>query len=341
MARIPFIAQKTTNPSRGSLPYPLQMKLNDGKQGMVSIVLPTYGRPDYLKEAIKSVANQTYGEIELIIVDDNSPQRIGKRVERMSFGDLSTVKFIRHNENKGANAARSTGIRASKGEFIGFLDDDDYLHPEYISKVVRKFQENGRNVGVITVGAKMVNGEGERIGFEKPNFSGNVTEDILTGRIDPGSFSRFVSRRNIVKKAGLPDERLPSWQDREWHIRLSQFCEYESLPEIHVARRISTHDQISNDYTSKKEISYMILIGKHQDLASKFGEKCERRFRANLTRTLGFSAMRNGYYVMAIKHLFTAIRHDPTFLDTYPLLFISLGGPISYKIATAIKRKLR
>src|SRR3989338_8677774 len=93
----------------------------------VSVIIPTHNRPELLKRAVKSVLNQTYKDLEVIVVDDGLEKRADETVN--SFND-SRLKYIQHPEEKGGSAARNTGIKNSSGEFIAFLDDDDEWLPE-------------------------------------------------------------------------------------------------------------------------------------------------------------------------------------------------------------------
>ena len=92
----------------------------------VSVVIPTHNRSEFLRSAIASVLSQTYQDFELIVVDDASTDSTAEVVA--SFND-SRIKFIRHQTNQGGSAARNTGIRASKCDYIAFLDDDDEWSP--------------------------------------------------------------------------------------------------------------------------------------------------------------------------------------------------------------------
>ena len=96
----------------------------------VSVVVTTYKRPDKLGRAIKSVLSQTLKKWELIVVDDNSADTPFRK-ETESFMEPylsdSRIRYIKHEKNAGAPAARNTGIKAAKGSYIAFLDDDDFL----------------------------------------------------------------------------------------------------------------------------------------------------------------------------------------------------------------------
>ena len=94
----------------------------------VSIIVPIYRVEKYLSQCVDSLLCQTLEEIEIILVDDGSPDNCGRIADEYARQD-SRVKVI-HQENAGLSAARNTGIRAATGEYIGFVDSDDWAGPE-------------------------------------------------------------------------------------------------------------------------------------------------------------------------------------------------------------------
>jgi glycosyltransferase involved in cell wall biosynthesis len=109
----------------------------------VSVIIPTYNGAAFLSEAIQSVLKQTYPSIELIIVDDASPDHTAEVVKQF---DDPRLKCIVHSKNRGADVARHTGLQASSGEIIAFLDQDDFFHPEKLQAHVA-FLESHPDVG--------------------------------------------------------------------------------------------------------------------------------------------------------------------------------------------------
>lgn len=304
---------------------------------LVSVVLPTYNRPDHLRNAAKSVQNQTYDRIELVVVDDHSPTPAEDTLGSLSLGGL-TVKITRHDENKGANEARNTGIRQSSGEYIAFLDDDDSWDQSKIEKQVEAFREAGPEVGVVYTGSKYVYDDYERtVVF---SLEGNVTEEILRGRA-LGEFTTVMVRRDIVRAAGLPDTDFPSWQDRDWLLRLSRHCEFKPVPEpLTTRRRVAKDSRISDNFEEKRDISYPLLIEKHRDLAAEYGWRCERAFMAATTESLGQEALKNGYYDDAKKYLIKSLQYHP--IDRSRLIYslVAFGGKYTYLPSHMVARLL-
>ena len=109
----------------------------------VSIIIPTYSRPDNLCRAIDSVLDQTYKPIEIIVVDDNgkgSDNQIETEVRLSSYIKSRKITYICHEVNKNGSAARNTGFKASSGEYINFLDDDDTFEKDKIAAQVAKLE---------------------------------------------------------------------------------------------------------------------------------------------------------------------------------------------------------
>ena len=100
---------------------------------LVSVVIPTYKRPELLLRTIKSVLNQTYPEIEIIVVDDNGKGTTAQKQSEAIIRSLKgNITYLIHDINKGGSAARNTGWKASKGLYITFLDDDDEISEKKI-----------------------------------------------------------------------------------------------------------------------------------------------------------------------------------------------------------------
>jgi glycosyltransferase involved in cell wall biosynthesis len=301
----------------------------------VSVVVPTYGRPEFLPDALRSVGAQTYDDVELIVVDDHSPDPVEPLVDDLAL-DVESVRVFRHDENRGANAARNTGIGAASGEFVAFLDDDDWWEQGYLDAVVDVFDDPA--VGLVSVGARVVDDQGTVLGTHTPQFSGDPIDALLEGT-QAGSFSRFVVRADAIETAGLLDEELPSWQDWEWQFRLARYYQFGSVPALLVNRRVGEHDQITDEFETRRDVSYPTLLARHREYIASRGPEDERRFVGVLTRSLAASALSNGAYRSGLRYLLHAIRTDPFGTDAYPLLLAAIGGPLTYRPARYLKRR--
>ncbi|MFC7008673.1 glycosyltransferase family 2 protein [Halalkalicoccus salilacus] len=252
---------------------------------LVTAIIPTYNRPDLLRGAVESVICQTYKNIELIVVDDHSPTPAESALSSISTSNLRSIQVIRHDKNKGANVARNTGIKNASGDFIAFLDDDDKWEPTKIERQVAAFQTADDSVGVTYTGQHFINEEGVTTSVHISKVGGDVTKRLLCGaQIAP--FSSVMVRSDVIQRAGLPDERFPCWQDREWYVRLSQYCEFKPIPEPLAIRHVGKHEQIGDNYQQKRDEAYPLFLEKHRPLASKYGRVCKHKMEASLMRQL-------------------------------------------------------
>lgn len=111
----------------------------------VSVIITTYKRADMLKRAIDSVLNQSYENIEVLVIDDNDPDTIYRSQTQdiiNSYINNNKVKYIKHKKNMNGAVARNTGIKASEGKVICFLDDDDWYKEDKIEKQLKYLLEN-------------------------------------------------------------------------------------------------------------------------------------------------------------------------------------------------------
>lgn len=107
---------------------------------MISVIVPIYGVEQYLGKCIKSILNQTYHNFELLLVDDESPDNCGIICEQFAMMD-ERIKVI-HQNNSGVSAARNTGLDHAKGEYIVFVDGDDYIASDYLELYLKEIQKN-------------------------------------------------------------------------------------------------------------------------------------------------------------------------------------------------------
>ncbi len=298
-----------------------------------SVVIPTYDRPDMLEEAVESVFAQTYPNVEPIVVDDASPEPVAPRLRSTFEADL---RVIRHESNRGANAARNTGIDAASGPVVSFLDDDDRWAPEKLARQMEAFEAGPLSRGVVIVGQRYVDDNGNITHVRRPDVHGSATKDLLDGR-SAGPFSTLAVRRETIEAAGLPDERFPSLQDREWLIRLSQHCTVGSIPDSLVIRRMGKHDQIGDQYAERRDRTYSLMREKHGPTASAYGVR--DTFEAALARGVAASALRAGAYGDARRFALRALRYRPS-LASVGYLLASLGGGLTYRSARRLSRHL-
>ena len=111
---------------------------------LVSVIIPVYKVEKYLEKCFISVVNQSYDNLEIILVDDGSPDNCGKLCEELALRD-KRVKVV-HKENGGLSSARNAGMEVAHGEFYYFLDSDDYIDERLIEQCVKKMSDNNADM---------------------------------------------------------------------------------------------------------------------------------------------------------------------------------------------------
>ena len=113
---------------------------------MISVIVPVYNVEPYLSQCVESILCQTYSDLEILLVDDGSPDRCGQICDEYAKQDCRVKVF--HTRNEGLSAARNLGLQNAKGEYIGFVDSDDWIEPEMYEVLLKGLEETESNVCV-------------------------------------------------------------------------------------------------------------------------------------------------------------------------------------------------
>lgn len=219
--------------------------------------MPTHNRAGLLPRAIESVLNQTYKNIELIVVDDGSTDNTQVILKKYADSD-KRFKFFTHEQPKGACAARNLAIMKSSAEFITGLDDDDCFKENRIEEFINSYHPkysflcSGYQV-ITTTSSELIYKKQRRISFKKILHSNIVGNQC------------FTERKRILN-AGCFDENLPAWQDYDLWIRLMRL--YGSSKRIasnsYVIDKSHSHERITKN---RKKISaaYSYFLKEHRE----------------------------------------------------------------------------
>jgi glycosyltransferase involved in cell wall biosynthesis len=170
----------------------------------VSVIIPTYNGKGHLGEAIQSVLDQTYSNFEIIIVDDASPEDVSWVV--YSFTD-PRVQYIRHTKNKGAVSARKTGVEASSGDIIAFLDQDDLFHKQKLEAHLDYFLKSPETGLTYNDRFEVQGDEKVLSGLYHPPAKLSLADWVLGFPISP---SDVVLRREWAIRAEIWDDSFAS-----------------------------------------------------------------------------------------------------------------------------------
>jgi len=210
---------------------------------LVSVIIPTYNRSAFLRNAIRSVLKQTFRDFEILVVDDASAIDVARIVE--GFGD-SRIRLLRHDRNRGEAAARNTGVLYARGEYLAFLDDDDEWLAEKLEKQVSVLSNESPSVGGIYTGFHVVDITDETILYTKiPSISGTIFRELLRHNVI-GTPSTLMVRRACIERVGLFDGSIVYGVDHDLYLRIARYFAFACIP--HPLVRYHVHDgRMSND----------------------------------------------------------------------------------------------
>lgn len=212
---------------------------------LVSVIIPTHNRPEFLQRAISSVLSQTVSDFEVIVVDDGDRESGAEDIVS-SFND-SRIQYVPQlRPHSGAPVARNRGVEESHADLVAFLDDDDEWLPQKLERQLTLLSKEGDRVGfcfsaVVNVyddreeKTEIEDGRGDFSGVALRRFNGFMT-------------STLIVRRDVFKEVGGFDESFPSHQEAELMIRLAERCEGVGISEALTRMSISqTRAHIGGD----------------------------------------------------------------------------------------------
>jgi glycosyltransferase involved in cell wall biosynthesis len=224
----------------------------------VSVILPTYNREEFLSEAFESIRGQSFADWELIIVDDGSTDRTSQRVAEAVKSFAQPVRYIRQ-QNRGAYAARNTGLYNAAGKYIAFFDSDDLWLPHHLSDCVAALEAN-RDVGWVYGACRIVEQSSQKVLTESTFYEAGRPREFLklktraAGRLRIINDSRAVEwmfegagvtaglqasvfRREVVRQARLPAVYIG--EDRAFVVSaLVSGVRFGYFDDVHVIYRV-------------------------------------------------------------------------------------------------------
>lgn len=239
------------------------------EEKLVSIIIPAYKTERYIEKCLRSVQEQTYKNLEIIVIDDKSPDRTGEICDKIAKSD-TRIKVIHHDSNKGVSSARNSGLKIRTGVYIAFVDGDDVVAPTLIEDCVRCIEINQSDAVIFNL-AKIESGK------------------IIERRID----EKFFINSDTVLRAIIED-KIPNYLCNKFFrsfcwdtISLVENTEYEDLmimPKVFEGiKSVSYLDKQLYFYNCDNENSITSNISSK----AKYGLFCSFLYRQPLARRLG------------------------------------------------------
>lgn len=223
------------------------------QEKLVSIIVPIYKVEQYLEECVQSLLNQTYKNLEVILVDDGSPDNCGKLCDEYAKKD-GRIKVI-HKENGGLSSARNAGLDIAKGEYIAFVDSDDCVSNKFIETLYRLCEDNDADIAV-----------SEYIKFsDKVDVDTEIKEKNIK-KYDSVTMQKLIYSNECVKfvvvwnklykRRIYEDLRFPIGKINE-----DEFTTYKA------------YDKTNKDVVATNEVLYYYRYNENSIMGKKFNEK--------------------------------------------------------------------
>lgn len=233
----------------------------------VTVVVPTYRRPEFLRRAVASVMEQSLTSWELIIVDDNDAEHEDRRDTEAivaTYASEPRIRYVRHDRNRGGGAARNTGVKASTAPFVAFLDDDDEWHPDKLALQLQCFEGGPADVALAYCRVRVVRAETGRVTIRPTDGRSHTVRDLLR-RNTIGTTSCIMCRTSAFLEVGSFDEALPARQDQDLYVRLAQRFEFSFVDEVLVTLHVHGRPRISTDAHASL-LAHDVFFAKHRSL---------------------------------------------------------------------------
>jgi glycosyltransferase involved in cell wall biosynthesis len=286
----------------------------------VSVVIPTYNRPERLGHAIASALGQTAGDLEVLVVDDGSPGDVAREIVRNRGDDR--LRYVRQPSRRGVAAARNEGVKQARAPYIAFLDDDDEWTPTKLEVQTAVIGRSAPEVGGVYTA---------RFTVDERRHRSTTTrfrdECFATGK-NPITTSSLLIKRHCLDAVGLFDETLEPVEDYDLWIRVAGLFRFEYVDDPLVRYHVHPHgiSQNAMRWTSSVER----LLAKHPAFFA-----ANPRGSSLLYRVLGVKYACRGQLALAQRALGKAIWLWPREPRSYASLALTLLGSEAFRRITA------
>ncbi len=275
------------------------------KNPIVSVVIPNYNYAHYLRETVDSVLDQTYRNIEIIVVDDGSKDSSKEILD--SYGDKIRTNF---QKNQGVSVARNNGVKESHGEYVAFLDADDAWLPTKIEKQVERF-ERQPELGLVHVGVDEIDADGNSLVERLEGVEGDVSGILLMLKREGvlGGGSGLMVPRTVFDEVGGFDTQLSTSADWDLFYRISERYRVGFVSEILLRYRV--HNSNMHGNVEVLEHDMMLAFAKAFRRETPELEKLKRPAYGSLHQILAGSYFVAGDYPAFISHSIKSLYFNP------------------------------
>lgn len=211
---------------------------------LVTVVITTYKGVDSINRAVESVISQTYKNLEIIVVDDNGLNTEAQIETEKKVKQYSAVKYIPHDVNKNGSAARNTGLKVAQGEYVCFLDDDDFFYPERIEKVVERFLQLDESYGIVHNSSRQIYSD-KKDEIIEAKAEGDQFFNFISTKFRMGT-SNVAFRKSALLEVNGFDDSFKRHQDWELMCRILHKYKLGAIDYIGTGRVVENRNAPEN-----------------------------------------------------------------------------------------------
>ncbi len=265
------------------------------ENNLATAVVTTYNRPLLVRQAVQSVLNQTYNPLEVIVVEDGSDSGVQTWLQEKGLGH---VTCLRHETNRGLAAARNSGLTASRGKYVAFLDDDDEWMPEKLEKQMALAEKLNEEWAVVYCGTLIRDENGKTVKQKLPRLQGSIKKAIVEKGLHTLP-STGLFRRDVLQLLNGFDTDLTTGIDHDIWMKLARH-DYKAdyVNEALVINQQHGSGTMTTDVSQRLPGIEQFINKWRPDILTWFGERAGRKYCAQyyvrVVGRLGLSVMARG-----------------------------------------------
>ena len=256
---------------------------------LISVIVPVYNVAQYLEKSIASIQQQTYQNLEIILVDDGATDESGRLCEQIAEQDERVLVYRK--ENEGLSQARNDGLKQAHGDYVIFIDSDDYIHPEMIASLYQQLVKEDADVSSCGVMNVYANSESPQTENQDDYFicdTETFLREYLIGEKIPGTICNKLIKKEIAAQLTFPKGLI--YEDAYYHfdlIKVAKKYVVNTKPYYYYFHR---GDSITTKPYAKKDLAYI-------DIYQKFYTEVVKEY-PNLTEVAFFRLAYAHFFIL-------------------------------------------
>ncbi|MEH2111554.1 glycosyltransferase [Nostoc sp.] len=278
----------------------------------ISVIIPAYNSEKTIKQTIQSVLNQTFTNLELIVINDGSQDSTLEVVTQFQDSRIKVFSYA----NAGGNVSRNRGLNHAVGEFVSFLDADDIWTPDKLRSQLKALQGNvtakvayGWTDYIDTNGKFLLSGK-------RINLNGNIYEELLLNNFLENGSNPLICKKALIALGGF-DESLNAAQDWDMWLRLASKFDFICVPSVQIFYRISANSVSSN--LARQEKACLQVLGRAYKQRPSTVRNSWDISLANLYKYLACKALQKPFNrqksLLSVRFLWKYFLNDPSKLE--------------------------